>query len=185
MLIETLQMIEKEGVHIQIFNPDMIFSPKHLYYAVYFAEQAYALSSNISNNKAVEFLIYASFQRQIKNAIESVGFTIEDGNSKPSAYIVITSPSQSSISTIYKEILLKLHAIPKDDISPPITSQRIDDLKDHFHISEFELQNALLCMDNSSQSKFDEVSEPKKIQALLFIATERMSQLLMENFKSN
>ena len=183
-LITTLQSNEKEGVHIQIFNPENIISSKHIYYAVYFAEQAFSLSSNISNNKSIEFLIYASFQRQIKNAIDSVGFSNNKDVTNPLAYIVITSPNQSEITTIYRKVLTSLNAISLDDVSTHFSSQRIAHLQNHFQITDFELKNALLCLGNSSKSKFEDQDDRTKTQALLHIATERMSQLLMENFKS-
>ncbi len=184
-LIEVIQSMEEDCFQIQIFNPDNIIASKHLYYAVYFAEQAFALSSNISKNKSIEFLIYASFQRQIKTAINTVGVLIDEKTHLDTAYIVITAPSKSKISSKYDEILKTLGASPLDEVMKPLEPQRMIHLQHHFQISDFELENVLLCLGLPSGSKFVEQDKEIKLQALLYIVTERMAQLLMESFKNS
>lgn len=185
ILIETIQSVEEDNVHIQIFNPDRIISPKHLYYAVYFAEQAFALSSNISKNKSIEFLIYASFQRQIKTAINSVGFLIDGKKHLNTAYIVIRAKSKAIVSSKYKEILTALNATPVQDISPVLSSPRISYFQNQYEISDFDLENVLLCMGLPVKSKISDQDEDTKLQAFMNIISEKMAQLLMESFKSN
>ena len=185
ILIETIQSVEEDDIHIQIFNPDRIISPKHLYYAVYFAEQAFALSSNISKNKSIEFLIYASFQRQIKIAINTVGFLIDGKKHLDTAYIAIFGKTKESVSMKYKEILIALNATPIQDISPVLSSQRISYFQNQYEISDFELENVLLCMGLPAESKICDQDEDIKLQALMNIISEKMAQLLMESFKSN
>lgn len=182
-LINAIQSVEEEDINIQIFNSGKIIAPKHLYYAVYFAEQAFALSSNISKNKSIEYLIYASGQRQIKNAIEKVGFLIQNGHDKY-AYIVISAPTQEKINNKFSELLSVLNAIAVEDALLPLNQFRIDYLKQHFHLTDFELENSLHCMGLPSETIFLNKDEETKLQAFLQIFTEKMAQLLMENFKT-
>jgi tRNA threonylcarbamoyladenosine modification (KEOPS) complex Cgi121 subunit len=185
ILIETIQSVEEDNVNIQIFNPDRIISPKHLYYAVYFAEQAFALSSNISKNKSIEFLIYASFQRQIKTAINTVGFLIDGKKHLDTAYIVIRGKSKTVVSSKYNEILAVLNATPIQEVTPVLSSQRITYFQNQYEISDFELENVLLCMGLPAESKISDQDEDTKLQAFMNIISEKMAQLLMESFKSN
>jgi tRNA threonylcarbamoyladenosine modification (KEOPS) complex Cgi121 subunit len=185
ILIETIQSVEEDNVNIQIFNPDKIISPKHLYYAVYFAEQAFALSSNISKNKSIEFLIYASFQRQIKTAINTVGFLIDGKKHLDTAYIVIRGKSKTVVSSKYNEILAVLNATPIQEVTPVLSSQRITYFQNQYEISDFELENVLLCMGLPAESKISDQDEDTKLQAFMNIISEKMAQLLMESFKSN
>ncbi len=184
-LVDQIQSVEEEGVHIQIFNPEAIFSPKHLYYAVYFAEQAFALSSNISKNKSIEFLIYASLQRQIKTAIATVGFLIEEEKHLDTAYIVITAASQSKVTSKYDDILSSLKASSVKNLTSPLTSQKINHFLKKYMISDFELENVLLCNGFPSGSKISDQNDEIKHQTFMSIISERMAQLLMESFKSN
>ncbi|TFG20288.1 MAG: hypothetical protein EU530_03695 [Promethearchaeota archaeon] len=184
-LVEKIQSVEEEGVYIQIFNPDAIISPKHLYYAVYFAEQAFALSSNISKNKSIEFLIYASLQRQIKTAIDKVGFLIKGEKHRDTAYIVITASSKSKVTSKYKEILSSLNASSVKEMVPPLTSQKINQFLKKYMISDFELENVLLCNGFPAGSKISDQNDDTKHQTFMSILSERMAQLLMESFKSN
>jgi tRNA threonylcarbamoyladenosine modification (KEOPS) complex Cgi121 subunit len=181
-LILSIQSVEEENVHIQIFNSENIISLKHLYYAVYFAEQAFTLSSNISNRKSIEYLIYASFQRQIKNAIEAVGFLINDSHNEY-ANIVITAPTKKKIASIYPKLLSALNAVSVKETKSSLTQTRIDHFKFHFQITDFELINALRCMGFPSGCTFTDQDEESKINAFLYVITEKMAQLLMENFK--
>ena len=184
-LIETIQSIEEDDIHIQIFNPNAIISPKHLYYAVYFAEQAFTLSSNISKNKSIEFLIYASFQRQIKTAIDSVGFIIADKKHLDTAYIVITAANKKKISTKFDEICTVLNASPVKDMTQPFTTQRISQIQKQYLITDFEIENVLLCLGFPSGSKFSDQADEVKLRVFMDIVSERMAQLLMESFKAN
>jgi len=183
LLLRSIQKLESEGLHIQIFNSDKILSPKHLYYAVYFAEQAFALSSNISKKKSIEYLIYASFQRQIKNAIDSVGFTFDGSNHPNKAYIVITAHLKKMVMQKYTELLETLHASSVNEELPPLKLERMRYFQDTFQISDFELKNSLHCLGLPVASDYSDQEESIKLHALLNIFIEKMAQLLMENFK--
>ncbi len=182
-LINAMQSLEDIDYSIQIFDGEKIISPNHLYYAVYFAEQAFALNSNISKTKSVEFLIYASMQRQIKTAITSVGFRIEESNHSSNAWIVILGPSETGVKEKFKVIQNVLNTTTFDKKNQPLSSSRLKFLQNHYNISDFELKNAIICMGIPYRKKFVELEEDIKVSAISQIITEKMAQLLMENFK--
>ncbi|MBN2155160.1 MAG: hypothetical protein JW776_03900 [Candidatus Lokiarchaeota archaeon] len=168
---------------IQIFNPEPIISPQHLYFAIYFTEQAFALSSNISNTKSVEYLIYTSFQRQIKNAIEKVGFPFEDGIHPEYANIIITGDSKEKVSQFSTVVLPTIKARIVEYVTPNLTNSRIQYLQSLFQIHDFEIKNALLCLGYSSEDKITDQKEEVKIRTILHVIIEKMTLLFMENFK--
>jgi len=182
-LISTIQLLEDKNTHIQIFNCNNVLSPKHLYYGVYFAEQAFALSSNISKQKSMEYLIYTSMQRQIKNAINTTGFLIDDKGHMDSANIVITAQTKQKLKNNFLKMMEMLDAESIKNVILPIDSLRLSHLQNHFHITDFELENALQCMGSFSSSTILEQNEETKIKVFLHVIREKMAQLFMESFK--
>ena len=58
---------------IQFFDAQLIASPKHLYFAVLNALQAFQTKTNTSKSTVMETMLYASAERQIQKAIERLG----------------------------------------------------------------------------------------------------------------
>jgi len=63
------------SIEMQMFDADHVAGEDHLYFASINALKAFNAATNISENLAMEILLYASAQRQIKNAIEMLGVT--------------------------------------------------------------------------------------------------------------
>ena len=64
---------ENKGGSIQFFDAKNVAGPQHLYFAALNALNAFKKKTNISNNLAVESLLYASAQRQITKAVKMLG----------------------------------------------------------------------------------------------------------------
>ena len=62
-----------DGIEIQLLNADLVASWLHLDFAVINALLAFQTGRNISKSLAVETVLYASAQRQIKKAIAEIG----------------------------------------------------------------------------------------------------------------
>lgn len=69
---------EKNNVIIQALNSKMIVSKEHLLSSVLHSLRSFERKENIAKNIENEILLYASCERQIKNAINKVG--IKDEN---------------------------------------------------------------------------------------------------------
>ncbi len=185
-MIQTIQDIQNihDNVFIQIFNSDSLISPKHLYYASYFAEQAFSLSSNISKSKSMEYLIYASVQRQIKNAIETVGLPFDNENSHPNqANIVICADEKKKITSIVSPLMNALNSKMTEDTYPTLAPHRILRLQNLYQIGDFELENAILSLGHPLDTSITDLPEERKSQIFLHVMVEKMAQLFMENFK--
>ncbi|MCS7125264.1 MAG: KEOPS complex subunit Cgi121, partial [Candidatus Bathyarchaeota archaeon] len=71
-----LEKVKKAVVgdcEIQFFDAELVASWQHLYFAALNAIKAFKNGENISKNLAVETLLYASAQRQIRKAVDSLG----------------------------------------------------------------------------------------------------------------
>jgi tRNA threonylcarbamoyladenosine modification (KEOPS) complex Cgi121 subunit len=68
---------EKNGLIIQVFNSDLIFGKTHLLSSVNHAVRSMNRENNSTNSLAMEILLYASGERQLKHAIPKMG--IKDG----------------------------------------------------------------------------------------------------------
>src|SRR3990172_8692813 len=71
--VKTAQIDKHQGVAVQFFDADLVATWEHLYFAVVNALTAFATHRNISRNVAMETMLYASAQRQIRKAIGFIG----------------------------------------------------------------------------------------------------------------
>jgi len=67
----------RENVDLQFFDAQLIATQEHLYFAALNALLAFQNKTNISKSLAMETMLYASAQRQIKKAIQRCGIKPE------------------------------------------------------------------------------------------------------------
>jgi tRNA threonylcarbamoyladenosine modification (KEOPS) complex Cgi121 subunit len=125
------------GVEIQLFDADLIASWEHLYYAALNATMAFTNHCNVSKSLAVETVLYASAQRQIKKAIKSIGLTPQSTNA---AILLISNKIDSTCSGL-KEVSNLLGKTP-DDTVLEMSSEKISRIRSTFGISEVETATA-------------------------------------------
>ena len=84
--LENFRKDNRKNV-IQFFDAENVAGSQHLFFAALNAIQAFEKNTNISNNLAVETILYASAQRQIKKAVKMLGIKKD---SSDLAVLVIT-----------------------------------------------------------------------------------------------
>jgi len=126
------------NAEVQFFDAELIAGWEHLYFAVLNALKAFESKLNISNSLAVEILLYASAQRQIKKAVELLG--INSGSSNVAA--VILAETESKVNEILETVS---HLMPgeRDDSVLELTREKFGGIKKLFSISEPELNAKL------------------------------------------
>lgn len=126
------------NAEVQFFDAELIAGWEHLYFAVLNALKAFENKLNISNSLAVEIVLYASAQRQIKKALGLLG--IDLGSSNVAA--VILAETESKVSETLETIS---HLMPgkRDDSILELTEEKFDGIKKLFNISEPELNAKL------------------------------------------
>jgi tRNA threonylcarbamoyladenosine modification (KEOPS) complex Cgi121 subunit len=119
---------------VQFFDAELIATWQHLYFAALNALTALANKTNISNNLAMESLLYASAQRQIRKATETLGVR----SSTKNVAVLIIAESEKLADTAVK-IVQKLISAKHDDSVIEINQEKFDKIKRFFHISNQEL----------------------------------------------
>jgi tRNA threonylcarbamoyladenosine modification (KEOPS) complex Cgi121 subunit len=129
---------EKMEASVQFFDAKHVAGPQHLYFAALNALNAFEKKINISNNLAVEALLYASAQRQIKKAVKMLG--IKQDSSEVAALIITENRHRKSdyLRLVTKAVLGEL-----DDSVLELTAKKIGNIKNLFRISELEFEAKL------------------------------------------
>jgi len=135
---ELLHIIHKEKspkVDIQFFDAAFVATWQHLYFSVLNALTALENKRNISNTLAMETLLYASAQRQIKSAMKLLGIS---SNSSKIALIIIGEDSKAVDSTLTK--ISKMLNAKRDDDVLELTDRKVKTIREIFEISNREIK---------------------------------------------
>lgn len=144
---------------VQFFDASLIAGWEHLYFAVVNALKAFKNGTNISKSVAVESLLYASAQRQIKAAVGLIGLK-KDTNKI--AVLGIVDNSEMAAKTIFEAS--KLVPGRRDDSVIGFEEEKIKDIRELFEITDTELTAS----SSSNQGK----------HALLDLVIEHMALLV-------
>ena len=137
-LFTTLKEKTGNGA-VQFFNAKLVAGWEHLYFAALNAVNALENKLNISNSLSIEILLYASAQRQIKEAVKSIGI---HPNCKEVA-VVILANTRSKISSLLSTVSELLTGGVQDDKILELTDEKFKDIKKLFGISDTELKAKL------------------------------------------
>ena len=129
---------EDRGASVQFFDAKHVAGPQHLYFAALNALNAFEKNTNISNNLAVEALLYASAQRQIKKAVKMLG--IKQDSSEVAALIITENRHRKNecLRLITKTVLGE-----RDDSVLELTDKKTVEIKKLFGISNIEFEAKL------------------------------------------
>ncbi|HDQ05420.1 MAG TPA: hypothetical protein ENN36_01695 [Candidatus Bathyarchaeota archaeon] len=123
---------------VQFFDAKHVAGPQHLYFAALNALNAFEKNTNISNNLAVEALLYASAQRQIKKAVNMLG--IKQDSSEVAALVITENRHKKSD---YLRLVTKLIPGERDDSVLELTDKKLGNIKKLFGISDLEFEAKL------------------------------------------
>lgn len=148
---------------IQIFDANLIASWEHLYFAAINALTAFEGKLNISNNLAMETLLYASAQRQIDKAIDLLGIKPE---SPQIAVLVIAETRKEADSAL--ETVSKLVSGECDDSVLELTDEKMEGVRRLFGVSDLEFESKLEGKGLEKEALVDLV-----IEHMALLATQR------------
>lgn len=137
-MVKTVRKEAGPNVEIQFFDAQLVATWQHLYFAVLDALTAFANKDNIAKNLAVEIMLYASAQRQIRKATELVG--ISRASSRIAVVIIGTTARivQSALAEILKHIDGQ-----RDDTVLELSLEKVPIIQKAFGISEIELETTM------------------------------------------
>lgn len=132
------QLKNENKTTIQFFDATKVAGPEHLYFAALNSLNAFEKKINISNSLAVESLIYASAQRQIKKAVEMLG--IKQGSSEVAVLIIAenTQAKNEGLSLVTKMVFGK-----RNDTVVELSTYKMVGIRSLFGISDLEFEAKL------------------------------------------
>ena len=107
LLLKAIRSGKQTDVAVQFFNADLVATWEHLYFAVVNALTAFDIHRNISKNLAIEVMLYASAQRQIRKAIELLG--LKPGCADVAVVVVAENPEavEAALKSVSKHFSQK------------------------------------------------------------------------------
>jgi tRNA threonylcarbamoyladenosine modification (KEOPS) complex Cgi121 subunit len=128
----------QQSVWIQFFNANLIATHNHLYFAVLNSLQALKNKTNISKNLAMETMLYASAQRQIKRAIDILGIKQEYLDMA----VIIIGEDKKETQNVLEKISVYLDA-KQDESVLEMSDLKSNKIKEAFKVREETLQTVI------------------------------------------
>lgn len=125
-------------LEVQLFDAGLVAGRDHLYFAALNALTAFKNKLNISNSLAVETLLYASAQRQIRRAVEMLGIKSETSQ----IAVLILSKNHGPIEKALR-VISDLTSGEREDGVLELTGEKFGAVKEFFGISDLELEAKL------------------------------------------
>ena len=104
-LKQIISFTKKHNFVIQVFNADLIYGKNHLISATEHAFRAMKQKTNTTNSLAMEILLYASGERQLKLAIPKMG--IKKGNNNIAFVFTNSNISDRIVNDVLKQLDLE------------------------------------------------------------------------------
>lgn len=123
---------------VQFFDAKLVAGKEHLYFAILNALKAFENKSNISNSLAVEVLLYASAQRQIKKAVGLLGIKPTSSN----VAVLILAETELKANKALEDVSNMISG-KRDDSILDLSDEKFVGIKKLFGISELELSTEL------------------------------------------
>lgn len=133
-LLELASSYSKNALAIQFFNSNMIANDLHLLSAAQNAINAWSGDYMITRSLDVEIIVYASAQRQIHLALETMG--VKDG--LDTITVVIIDRSEEIVNNLLADIINKIGEMIQLPFLP--SEEKISRLLKAFDIKEEELR---------------------------------------------
>jgi tRNA threonylcarbamoyladenosine modification (KEOPS) complex Cgi121 subunit len=149
-------------VEIQFFDAKSVATWQHLYFALLNALTAFKNSENISKSLAMETMIYASAQRQIRKAMELIGI----GNGASEIALLLVGDDSETLKSVLATISENIN-MKNDDAVLELSEEKKRIIQEKFGISDLELKTI---------TKKDDLKEALTnlvIEQMAILATQR------------
>lgn len=171
---ENIQNKYKNSI-LQFFSDTFVLNENHIFTACYYVQKAFVNNQNISNKKNIEFLLYLATNRQIKNAVEAFGITLDDIKKKRLSYCIISS--ENNLNSINNEVVECFHVKEQDFNLNYESLEKLNRIKNFFEISDNQINVVLNSFDNTglTNNKLE-----LSFNALYDLICEKMALLSIE-----
>jgi tRNA threonylcarbamoyladenosine modification (KEOPS) complex Cgi121 subunit len=138
---DFLKKVNKEkpsDLEVQVFNADLVATWQHLYFAAVNALTAFSNRDNMSKTLAMEAMLYASAQRQIRKATEKLGIKRDTVN----VAILVIGEKPASVKSFLARIPELIEA-KEDETVLELTDDKIKKIQEAFAISDREIETVM------------------------------------------
>lgn len=129
---------EQQDAAVQFFDAELVATWQHLYFAAVNALTAFKNKSNISKRLAVEVMLYASAQRQIRKAIVLVGVKRSSAN----VAVVIIGEKIDIVTAVLSSVSKRFGSEP-DEAVLALSKDKIQRVRRAFRISDCEIETVV------------------------------------------
>jgi len=134
-LLEHVSSRKMPKTEIQFLNAYLIATWQHLYFAVLNALVAFKNKQNISKSLAMETILYASAQRQIRKAVELLG--IKSDTSNIAVVAIGENPETLRLVTLSLEECI---GAKEDETVLELSDRKTRIIRIAFEVSDLELE---------------------------------------------
>lgn len=130
-----LEISRKENIVIQLFDSEKIATWKHLFIAALNAIAAFKQSRNVASQLSLEILLYATGQRQIKDAINLLGVSKQTRK----VAVLILGDGREKIIAFFEKIISLLNGREEEKLLEINSKEKMQQLLNIFKITEEEI----------------------------------------------
>jgi tRNA threonylcarbamoyladenosine modification (KEOPS) complex Cgi121 subunit len=136
--VKAARMELAKGMWVQFFDAELVATWQHLYFAILNAMLAFKNGWNISKSVAMETILYASAQRQIRKAIVFMGVkcTVAD------VAVVISGERPESIEALLSVVSKRVGKEPDDSVLK-VSKKKAQSIREAFGITDAEFEAVL------------------------------------------
>jgi tRNA threonylcarbamoyladenosine modification (KEOPS) complex Cgi121 subunit len=124
-----------QNTWIQFFDAELVATWQHLYFAVLNALLAFRNNRNISKSVAMEIMLYASAQRQIRKAIQFIGVKHDSAN----VAVVIVGENPDSVKAVLSAVSKRI-GVEHDETALELTKEKTQSIRKAFGVRTEELE---------------------------------------------
>ncbi|HEY4674791.1 MAG TPA: KEOPS complex subunit Cgi121 [Candidatus Bathyarchaeia archaeon] len=153
---------KKPNTEIQLFDAQHVATWQHLYFAALNALTAFKNKTNISKSLAMETMLYASAQHQIRKATELVGIKHDSSN----VAVLVIGDKREIVEAIVSLVSKRVGSLPSDAVLE-LSPEKSRIIKKAFEISDTESR------DISKKVGSEEALVDLVIERMALLATQR------------
>ena len=133
--VKAVRKEKQQRVWVQFFDAELVATWQHLHFAVLNALLAFKNERTISKSVAMEVMLYASAQRQIKKAIDFMGVKCDSAN----VAVVIIDEHPDSVKAVLSVVSKRIGAEP-DETVLELSRKKAQRICEAFGITKKELE---------------------------------------------
>ena len=136
--LKTNRKENKRDIDLQFFDAGLVATCEHLYFAILNALCAFQNKTNVSKSLAMETMLYASAQRQIKKAIQRCGIKPETTDMA----VILIGENPANLQTVLNAVTACVGVEPNERVLE-MSIAKEKKIKETFKVTDEELKTVM------------------------------------------